>query len=107
MKLFKFAGYAVTAAVLTLPLAALGQESHEDAKAQVERHDAHHHNKAKIVGGSAVGGALIGAKVGGPGGALVGAGIGAGGGLLINKARKHHAIKQREKYAHPHHHYQQ
>jgi len=102
MKLFKFAGYAVTAAVLTMPMAVLAQESHEDAKAQVERHDRHHHNKAKIVGGSAVGGALIGAKVGGPGGALVGAGIGAGGGLLINKARKHHAIKEREKYARPH-----
>lgn len=106
MKLFKFAGYAVTAAVLTLPMAVLAQESHEDAKAQVERHDAHHHNKAKIVGASAVGGALIGAKVGGPGGALVGAGVGAGGGVLINKARKHHAIKEREKYATPHH-YQQ
>jgi len=102
MKLFKFAGYAVTAAVLTMPMAVLAQESHEDAKAQVERHDRHHHNKAKIVGGSAVGGALIGAKVGGPGGALVGAGVGAGGGLLINKARKHHAIKEREKYARPH-----
>jgi hypothetical protein len=102
MKLYKFAGYAVTAAVLAMPLAVLSQESHEDAKAQVERHDAHHHNKAKIVGASAVGGALIGAKVGGPGGALVGAGVGAGGGLLINKARKHHAIKHREKYAHPH-----
>ena len=101
MKLFKFAGYAVTAAVLAMPFAVLAQESHEDAKAQVERHDARHHNKAKIVGSSAVGGAIVGAKVGGPGGALVGAGIGAGGGVLINKARKHHAIKQREKYAHP------
>jgi hypothetical protein len=102
MKLFKFAGYAVTAAVLAMPLAVLAQESHEDAKAQVERHDARHHNKAKIVGGSAVGGAIVGAKLGGPGGALIGAGAGAGGGLLINKARKHHAIKQREKYATPH-----
>ena len=101
MKIFKFASYAVTATVLAMPFTVLAQESHEDAKAQVERHDRHHHNKAKIVGGSAVGGALIGAKVGGPGGALVGAGVGAGGGLVANHIRKHHAIKQREKYAHP------
>ncbi len=100
---FQIACHAVTAAVLTLPMAVLAQESHEDAKAQVERHDAHHHNKAKIVGGLAVGGALIGAKVGGPGGALVGAPAWAQAAVwwLINKARKHHAIKQREKYAHP------
>ena len=101
MKLNKFAAIALSAAVFSMPLSVLAQESHEDAKAQVERHDAHHHNKAKIVGGSAVGGALIGAKVGGPGGALVGAGVGAGGGLVANHIRKHHAIKEREKYATP------
>jgi uncharacterized protein YcfJ len=101
MKIFKFASYAVTASVLAMPFAVLAQESHEDAKAQVERHDRHHHTKAKIVGGSAVGGALVGAKVGGPGGALVGAGIGAGGGLVANHIRKHHAIHQHEKYDHP------
>jgi hypothetical protein len=101
MKLFKFAGYAVTAAVLSMPFAVLAQESHEEAKAQVEHHDRRHHTKAKIVGSSAVGGAIVGAKVGGPGGALVGAGVGAGGGLLINKARKHHAIKKHEEYGTP------
>jgi hypothetical protein len=102
MKLNKFATFALGAAVLAMPLSVIAQESHEDAKAQVEAHDAHHHNKAKIVGGSAVGGAAVGAVYGGPVGAVVGAGVGAGGGLIANKIRKHHSIKKRQKYAHPH-----
>jgi hypothetical protein len=101
MKVTKIAAYALSAAVLAMPLSVFAQESHEDAVAQVHRHDARHHTKAKIVGGSAVGGALIGAKVGGPGGALVGAGVGAGGGLVANHIRKHHAIKKHEEYGHP------
>ena len=101
MKLIKFAGYAVTAAVLSMPLAVIAQESHEDAVVQTHRHDAHHHTKAKFVGGGAVGGALVGAKVGGPGGALVGAGIGAGGGLVANHIHKHHEIKKREEHGTP------
>lgn len=102
MKLNKFAAYALGAAVLAMPLSVLAQESHEDAKAQVERHDKHHHNKAKIVGGSAAGGAVVGGLAGGPVGAVVGGGIGAGGGVIANKIRKHHSIKKREKYATPH-----
>ena len=78
-----------------LPLVA--QESHADAKAQVEARDKHHHNKAKIVGGSAAGGAAVGAMAAGPVGAVVGAGIGAGSGVVTNKVRKHHSIKKREK----------
>lgn len=101
MKL-KFAAYALSAAVLAMPLSVIAQESHEDAKAQVEARDHHHHNKAKIVGGSAAGGAAVGAMAGGPVGAVVGAGIGAGGGVVANKIRKHHSIKKREKYATPH-----
>ena len=93
----KLAGAAMIAAVLAVPLGAFAQESHEDAKAQVEARDHHHHNKAKIVGGSTAGGAAVGAAAGGPVGALVGAGIGAGGGVVANKARKHHSIKKREK----------
>ena len=88
-------------AFLLAPLGALAQESHEDAKAQVEARDHHHHNKAKIVGGSAAGGAAVGAVAGGPVGAVVGAGVGAGGGLVANQIRKHHSIKKREKEATP------
>jgi uncharacterized protein YcfJ len=101
MKLFKFAGYAVTAAVLSMPLAVLAQESHEDAVIQTHRHDRRHHTKAKFVAGGAVGGAIVGAKVGGPGGALVGAGVGAGGGLIANHIHKKHEIKKREETGTP------
>ena len=101
MKIFKLASYAVTATVLAMPLAVIAQESHEDAKAQVDAHDKRHHTKAKIVGGSAAGGAAVGAVAGGPVGAVVGAGVGAGGGLVANKIHKHHAIKKREKEATP------
>ena len=97
----KFAGFAVLGSILMVSLPVLGQESHEDAKAQVERHDRHHHTKAKIVGGSAAGGAAVGAMAGGPVGAVVGAGVGAGGGVVANKVRKHHAIKKHEKYGSP------
>jgi uncharacterized protein YcfJ len=95
------AATALTAAVLAMPLAATAQESHEDAVAQTHRHDRRHHTKAKFVAGGAVGGAIVGAKVGGPGGALVGAGAGAVGGVLLNKAHRHHEIKERERYDTP------
>ncbi len=101
MNVTKFAAYAVTAAVLAMPLGILAQESHEDAKAQVGARDKHHHNKAKLVGGGAAGGAAVGAMAGGPVGAVVGAGIGAGSGVVANKIRKHHAIKKREQTATP------
>ena len=103
MKFNRIAGCALMAGVLAAPLALLAQESHADAKAQVEAHDAKHHNKAKLVGGGAAGGAAVGAATGGPVGAVVGAGVGAGAGVVGNKARKHHSIKQREKYASPEH----
>ena len=90
----QIAATALTAAVLAMPLAGVAQESHEAAVAQARRHDARHHTKAKFVGGSAVGGAIIGAKVAGPGGAIVGAGAGALGGLALNKAHRHHEVKQ-------------
>jgi hypothetical protein len=101
MKLNQLAGYAVAAAVLSMPFAALAQESHEDAVAQTHAHDAKHHTKAKIVGGSAVGGAVVGGATAGPVGAVVGGAAGAGGGLVANKIRKHHAIKKREETATP------
>ncbi|MEK6396841.1 MAG: hypothetical protein V4734_02040 [Terriglobus sp.] len=87
---------AVALAGMLAPFAAMAQETHSEAKAQVEARDKHHHNKAKIVGGSAAGGAATGALVGGPVGAVVGAGVGATGGVVSNKIRKHHSIKKRE-----------
>ena len=73
------------------------QREHDRAKAQQERHDARHHTKAKVVGGSAAGGAVVGGLLGGGKGAVIGAGAGAGGGLLANKARKDNGIKKRER----------
>lgn len=99
MNMKRFAGIAVVAGMLA-PFALQAQESHADAKAQVEAHDAHHHNKAKIVGGSAAGGAVIGGLAGGPVGALAGGAIGAGGGVVANKIRKHHSIKHRMHHHH-------
>jgi hypothetical protein len=87
---------AVALAGMLAPFAVMAQETHGEAKAQVEARDKHHHNKAKIVGGSAAGGAATGALVGGPVGAVVGAGVGATGGVVANKVRKHHSIKKRE-----------
>lgn len=104
MTFTKFGSCALAVAFLAGTTGSLvAQESHAEAKAQVEAHDAHHHNKAKIVGASTAGGAATGAMVGGPVGAVVGGGVGAVGGVLGNKARKHHSIKQREKYASPNH----
>jgi hypothetical protein len=93
---FKHVAAAAVLAGVLAPMAALAQTSHAEAKAEVEARDKHHHNKAKIVGGSAAGGAATGALVGGPVGAVVGAGVGAGGGLIGNKIRKHHSIKKKE-----------
>ena len=93
---FRQAAAGLVLAGVLAPMAAMAQESHADAKAQVEAKDKRHHNKAKLVGGGAAGGAATGAVVGGPVGAVVGAGVGAGGGVVANKIRKHHSIKKRE-----------
>ena len=45
-------------------------------------------HQAEIIGGSAAGGALIGALAGGGKGALIGAGVGAAGGAIYNQATK-------------------
>jgi outer membrane lipoprotein SlyB len=95
MNIKTIAASVMIAGVLS-PAFVMAQESHADAKAQVEARDKVHHNKAKIVGGSAAGGAATGALVGGPVGAVVGGGVGAVGGVVANKARKHHSIKKRE-----------
>jgi len=45
-------------------------------------------HQAEIIGGSAAGGALIGALAGGGKGALIGGAVGAGGGAIYNQATK-------------------
>jgi hypothetical protein len=70
---------------------------HERAKAAQDAHDKRHHNTAKTVGGTAAGGALIGALAGGGKGALIGGAAGAGTGVVADKIRKHNGVKKRER----------
>lgn len=100
--IWKLAGSAVVATILTLPLSVKAQESKEDAERQVHHHNAKHHTKAKFIGGGAAGGAATGAVVGGPVGAVVGAGVGGVGGAVANKIHHHHQVKEHEKYDTPH-----
>lgn len=100
MKALHSVGLALAAALTLAPLAAHGQESYYRAKHQQQRHDARHHTKAKIVGGSAAGGAVVGGLLGGGKGAAIGAGVGAGGGLVANHEHAKHEVNQREQYGH-------
>jgi uncharacterized protein YcfJ len=94
---------ATLGTICSLPMSVLGQETdaqrhrdYERAKAAQTASDHRHHTGAKIVGGSAAGGAVVGALAGGGKGALIGGGVGAVGGAVANKAREHHDIKKRE-----------
>ena len=87
---------ATLLSAIGLPLAGNAQESYHRAKAQQRRSDHRHHTGAKIVGGSAAGGAAIGAVAGGGKGALIGAGAGALGGAIVNKHRENSDIRKRE-----------
>ena len=73
------------------------EREHERAKAAQDAHDRRHHNTAKTVGGTAAGGALIGALAGGGKGALIGGAAGAGAGVVADKIRKHRGVKKRER----------
>ncbi len=73
------------------------EREHERAKAAQDAHDKRHHNTAKTVGGTAAGGALIGALAGGGKGALIGGAAGAGAGVVADKIRKHRGVKKRER----------
>lgn len=73
------------------------ESEHQRAKAEQDAHDKRHHNTAKTVGGTAAGGALVGALAGGGKGALIGGAGGAGAGVVVDKIRKHHGVKKRER----------
>lgn len=88
--------------ILALPISGFSQETetqaerHEQAKQAQTAHDHRHHTGAKIVGGSAAGGAVAGALLGGGKGALIGGAVGAGGGAIANKVRVDKGVKKRE-----------
>ncbi len=91
-------GLVLVAALALTPLQGLSQESYRRAQRQQHYHDARHHTKAKIVGGSAAGGAVVGGLLGGGKGALIGAGVGAGGGLVANHEHVKHSVRKRQEY---------
>jgi outer membrane lipoprotein SlyB len=98
---FKQAATNIVLSSLLLAPAVLAQDRsevrHDRAEAAQTRHDHRHHTGAKIVGGSAAGGAVVGALAGGGKGALIGGAIGAGGGAVANKVRKDKAVNKRER----------
>lgn len=90
------------AVTLSLPSIAFAQYSsaqarHDRAKRSQTAHDHRHHTGAKIVVGSAAGGAVAGALLGGGKGALIGGAIGAGGGAIANKVRVDKGVNARER----------
>ncbi|HTH52537.1 MAG TPA: hypothetical protein VL495_01220 [Edaphobacter sp.] len=102
MNLNRIAGVVTLSSILCLPVqAAFSQETKEEAHQRAEREqtekDHRNHTGAKVVGGTAAGGAVVGALAGGGKGALIGGAVGAGGGAIANKVRKDKAVKKREK----------
>jgi len=88
------------ATMLAMPLSGVAQsaaERHRRAIASQRAHDHQHHTGAKIVVGSAAGGAVVGGLLGGGPGALIGGALGAGGGAVANKVRVHKGVRARER----------
>ncbi|WP_035348243.1 hypothetical protein [Edaphobacter aggregans] len=110
MKLRNTAAFATLGTILSLPLSLAAQDyallqrvsqsqsqsAHDRAEREQTEKDHRNHTGAKIVGGSAAGGAIIGGLAGGGKGALIGGAAGAGGGAIANKVRKDKAVKKRE-----------
>ncbi len=94
----------VTATMFAISFAPLVAQTtyheHRAAERAQTRSDHRHHTGAKVVGGSAAGGAVIGALAGGGKGALIGGAIGAGGGAVANHVRKQNDVKKREETGH-------
>jgi len=95
----RIAATTALAAACSMPFAASAQDSYQHRRAvnSQRRHDHRHHTGAKIVVGSAVGGAVIGGLAGGGKGALIGGAIGAGGGAIANHVRVKKGVRARER----------
>ncbi len=77
------------------------QSQHDRAEREQTEKDHKNHTGAKVVGGTAAGGAVVGALAGGGKGALIGGAAGAGAGAVANKVRKDKAVKDREQRENP------
>jgi uncharacterized protein YcfJ len=103
MKINRVMAGLLFGSLLAFPVGAFGQrsesaqEAHDRAVREQTASDHRHHTGAKIVGGSAAGGAVVGALAGGGKGALIGGAVGAGGGAIANKVRKDNDVKKRER----------
>jgi outer membrane lipoprotein SlyB len=108
MNLNRTVGIAVLSSILGLPAAhaaltfqETSQAAHDRAEREQTEKDHRKHTGAKVVGGTAAGGAVVGALAGGGKGALIGGAVGAGGGAVANKVRKDKAVKKREQREDP------
>ena len=103
MKHLRTAVILALSGILSLPATSFAQHPdaaqrrHARAKRAQTAHDHQHHTGAKIVLGSAGGGAVVGGLLGGGKGALIGGAAGAGGGAIANKIRVDKGVKSREK----------
>jgi uncharacterized protein YcfJ len=101
--------FATLGSILALPVSLPAQQdketrqaAHDRAEREQTEKDHRNHTGAKVVGGTAAGGAVLGAVAGGGKGALIGGAAGAGGGAIANKVRKDKAVKKREQREEPH-----
>jgi uncharacterized protein YcfJ len=108
MDLNRIAAMTVIASVVSFPFASStpahamvqdtsSQPAHDRAEREQTAQDHRKHTGAKVVGGTAGGGAVLGALAGGGKGALIGGAAGAGAGAIANKVRKDKAVKKRER----------
>jgi uncharacterized protein YcfJ len=107
MNLNRIAGIAIMASVVSFPIVSVvpahallqtsSQAAHDRAEREQTEQDHRKHTGAKVVGGTAAGGAVLGALAGGGKGALIGGAAGAGAGAVANKVRKDKAVKKRER----------
>lgn len=99
MTIRKTISHVLLSATLISPLGLAAQTARQHAAAERAQtaSDHQHHTGAKIVGGSAAGGAVIGALAGGGKGAVIGGLIGAGGGAVANHVRKQKRVRRRER----------
>lgn len=110
-KLNRTSASLILTSLLALPVSAAAQEyamlhqvtqaQHDRAEREQTNEDHRKHTGVKVVGGTAAGGAVIGALAGGGKGAIIGGAAGAGAGAIANKVRKDKAVKKREQRENP------
>jgi len=110
MRVQRAIAFTVLGSILAFPVSLTAQDqqdsesrkaAHDRAEREQTNKDHQKHTGAKVVGGTAAGGAVLGAVAGGGKGALIGGAAGAGAGAVANKVRKDKAVKKREQRDNP------